>query len=354
MVHVARDLERAAAVDERHVGEVVPARRQRKARELARGACAVVRRRKIGRIQTARGLHAGKREVETSAPRDRRVVADRAVDVGIRTERRVGRESGRSGSGASRHVEHGTELEAVLRRVRSLDHVDEREIVEIDLAADIAIEFLRKRDAVDLVVDDAVIAVDVNDAVRSPHRSGQLHFHLREGAVVRHRRQDRSVQRDVAAAAVRCRRSDRRRHAADFLKSHEGNVDGCAAAPEIDDRNPLQAGRRRAHAVRPQREGHRKTSAVVGRRSDGEIVAGCRNGSMRYGGILAGDRTAQEDAGRRCVRGGRGRDRQRQDERGEREYPVERGAGAVHMYLRMIPIYGDRVLLEGSAWLGRA
>ena len=122
----------------------------------------------VGRIESPRGRQAAERDVVTPAARDRRVISDRRLGVGVRTERAVSVEAGRPGSGPRRHVENGAEFQAVLRRIRALDEVDEGEIVEIDLAADVPVQLLRQRHTVDLIVDDPVVAVDVNDAVRAP------------------------------------------------------------------------------------------------------------------------------------------------------------------------------------------
>ncbi|HLJ84556.1 MAG TPA: hypothetical protein VKT51_10325 [Candidatus Eremiobacteraceae bacterium] len=206
VVDVVWDLERAAAVNDRDVGEIVRTARQREADELIGRTRIVVRRVEVRRIQAACGLLTADRHVETAPARDRRVKAERRVESRVGSDGRIVVDSRQPGSGPRRHIEHGAEFQTVLRRVRALEEVDEREVVQVDLASDIAIELLRQRDAVEQVVDDAVVAVHVHDAVCAADRARKLDLHFGEAVVDRQACERRAVENDVASASV-----DRRR-----------------------------------------------------------------------------------------------------------------------------------------------
>src|SRR5579864_5515055 len=93
-----------------------------------------------------------------------------ASPKGSRARRSV--ESGRPISGSRRNIDHAGKAASVLGRVRAFDDIDERGIGHVELAADLAVEFLRNWYAVNDVVDVAVIAVHVNHAVGAACGSG--------------------------------------------------------------------------------------------------------------------------------------------------------------------------------------
>jgi hypothetical protein len=102
------------------------------------------------------------------------VVGDVGVEARERSAVELGREAGCAGAVARVRVDHRGEPFAVLSRICALDHFDEREVVGIELGADVPVEFLWDRYAVDDVVHVAVIAVDVHDAVGTAGRAGEL------------------------------------------------------------------------------------------------------------------------------------------------------------------------------------
>ncbi len=235
-----------------------------------------MRRVPVGRVEPARGRRTAQRDVEAAAAFQRRVVTHRRLCVGVRSERCVTVDPGRPGARSCGHVEDGAEAQAVLRGIRSLDEVDEGKVVDVDLAADIAVQFLRQRHAVDHVVDDAVIAIDVNHAVGALHGPRHLGFHSREAVVEGKTSQGRAVEHDVAAAAVdreRLRLSDD--GVFDLAQLEEGDADRGSAASQVDSDEPTQVGLARLDVVAAQRERRkRKVALRVAGRLDGEIVSG--------------------------------------------------------------------------------
>ncbi len=178
-VDVVGDLIGLIGVAEREVEEVA-ADRLRVAQELVGVAEAVVRRVGVRRIEPARALLVARGE-------DQRTRADRCVvrKVGIETGERAGVElrvdTRRARAVARVRVDDRGEALAVLRRIRAFDRFDERDVVGVELGADVAVEFLRNRHAVDDVVHVAVIAVDVHDAVRAARGTGELQEQMPAG-----------------------------------------------------------------------------------------------------------------------------------------------------------------------------
>src|ERR1700727_107257 len=149
------------------------------------------------------------------------MIAERRLRVGERTRSDVAVEAGGPDAGTRRHVEDRPELQTVLRRVRTFDDVDERKIVDVDLGADVAVELLRQRYAVENVVDNAVVPIEMHDAVRTARGAWNLYLHLGEAVPLRQPCEIGAIEHDVAAAALdgRAARNDGVRDLAQRLQT---------------------------------------------------------------------------------------------------------------------------------------
>ena len=142
------------------------------------------------------------------------------------------------------------------------------------LLKDVPIEFLRNLDAVNDVIDVAVIAVDVNDAVGSASGTRQLQQQRRQTAARRRPRELLAAQVEIGTR-TRDGRSRGDRGASDHLEARKGNGDRRARRRDVDaqrrrpgriaDVNVIRAGR---HAV------ERKFAVCVCFRAQSEIASG--------------------------------------------------------------------------------
>ena len=163
-------------------------------------------------------------------------------------------------------------------------------------------ERLRQRDAVDLIVDDAVVAVDVHHAVCASNRSRQLNEHLGKAIIVWEPSEICGIERNVAAASADRQGADNG-DLSDLTQTFEREMDRCAVAAEIYAKAGAQIALAGFDVVTSKRERRKGEPArCIGRRSHDEVVSRRRDGDARRGSSALRHAARQEGA-----RGGRRR-----------------------------------------------
>jgi hypothetical protein len=276
-IDVVGDLVGLIRVTNRQIDEVAAARR-REAQELVRVAERIVRRVGIGRIESAIARFIARGDDERALP-DVRVICDVRIDGEKRARVELRDKARRSAAVARVHVDDRREPLAVLGRIRALERLDGGDIVGIELRPDRPIEFLRNRYSVDDVVDVAVVAVDVNDAVGAACGSWKLQQQSGQTAAG-----GRTAQLFAAQTHVRSRAGDRwpRRHGgpADLFEARQRDRDRGARRRHLD---PQRGRTERAGHIDVVRSdgnaGEGEFALRVRLRAQGEIAAQSRYGS---------------------------------------------------------------------------
>ena len=230
----------------------------------------------MGRVEAASPSLVANENGDSAGAAEGTVIADGRVGRRVRAGSNIAAERRTAGSGPRRDVDDASEALPVLRRIRSLEDVDERDVARVELASDLPIESLRDRDAVDDVIDVAVVAVHMHDAVRAARRARQLNQQLRETAARRRSGQQIAVERRVRSAAARRGRANDG-DVADLLKRPlQRERHKRTGAAEINASFGTEIPRRNDEVVRPknQRRELEAAARVAGRAGNDVVPAG--------------------------------------------------------------------------------